>query len=64
MFPESAHGPQETRGIAAASKLRQVAASLEEAAGLVEAGGDMGGSLRAIARARADLAKIEQMVVV
>jgi len=52
---------QEATGKAAARKLRQVAQCLEEAAGLVEAGGDLGGGLRTIRGAREDLAKIEQM---
>ena len=51
-------------GLVAARKLRQVARSLEETAGLLEAGGETGGGLRAIRRAREDLAKIEQMIVV
>jgi len=55
---------QETRGLAAARKLRQVARSLEETAGLLEVGGETGGGHRAIRRAREDLAKIEQMIVV
>ena len=41
-----------------------MAGTLEETAGLLEAGGDAGGATRAIARAREDLTKIEMNIQV
>jgi len=55
---------KESIGKAAARKLQKVVQSLEEAAGLVEAHGDMWAGIRALRGAREDLAKIEQMILV